>query len=655
MMNSEANPAASVSVRPRRAGSKQAALLFVAATALVLLILGVIVSFLPRLMIGDGMEYYALFLAWADTLRPWMTDTSYHAYQALHESGDVLRTLPESALRRFFPALRLGAASDFNHFWLYSALAALVHGIVGLVGIHLGPHVSFLALHAALFVSLLGVAALCNGRAGYIAVLLMAFSSPLIWHFDKVHTEFYTFCLTTGAIALATRNQLVAGSILMAAAAAQNPGLSFVAVAMLAFRGLGGWKRLYSRWEVIGIVVAIALLAAHPVYYFLRYGVITPQILAGGASLGRDLLSAYIWLVDPDVGLFFSWPLGALLCIVGALVWRRTMAREIAKAEQWQLAAICGIFVLASLFSHASTENINSGGTPGVSRYALWYIAPIYPLALASVVYVLSLRRASRIVLALLALAACIGNGAHFLPQWDNANAPTPASRFIQRHFPSLYNPPAEVFLERYSGYGEEPRPIMAVVGPDCDKILILPSTRHDALATVPFRCPIVAQQLDGWARDISRSLKRPVFLSLSGAHAVLLPPPLVEVGKTNSYDPDTEAIRFIGWSTPEDTHRWSAAPISGIRLWLPATNERLCLTLDGSTLGQQTIKAVTDAGAAGEWQGEGPLALANIPLPPGETQVDVWLHFSNAHSPGPQDPRILAFSLKSLVVNKCP
>lgn len=655
MTTSRADLAGSVSVPDRRLDGKHGFALFVAATAAVLALVGAIFWLLPPVRIGDGMEYYALFLAWVDTLRPWMTETSYHAYQALHDSGQIIGTHPDSFLRGLFPTLTLGATSDFNHFWLYSSLAALIHGVLGLVGIHLGAHASFLALHVIMLVGLLAIAAWCNGRAGYVAVLLLAFASPIIWYFDKVHSEFYTFCLTTGAFALAMRNQLVAGSVLMAAAAAQNPGLSFVAVTMLALRGFGEWKRLYSRWEVVGIVLAVALLAAHPAYYFLRYGVVTPQMLAGGASLGRDLSSAYIWLIDPDVGLFLNWPLGLLLCIVGMLVWRNTMAASLGRKNQLFLLLCCSVFLLAALYSHASTENINSGGSPGISRYALWYIAPIYPLVLASVVYAMSLRRPAQITLVLLALAACIANAGYLLPKWDNGSEPTPASRLLQRHFPGLYNPPPEVFMERFSGYGEGIQPILAVVGPDCDKVLILPGARPDAITTAPFRCTFVAPQLDAWAREISRSLAHPIYLSLRGSHAVLSSPPLVEIGRPYSFEPGTDAIRFIGWSTPELTHRWSANTIAGIRLLLPTTNDRLCLTLDGATFGPQSIEVVTDAGKAGSWQGAGPLTLDNIPLPAGKSQADVWLRFSNARSPGPQDPRTLAFALKSITVKKCP
>ena len=180
MMTSRADLAGSVSVRDRRLNGKRGIALFVAATAAVLVLVGAMFWSLPRVLIGDGMEYYALFMAWVDTLRPWMTETSYHAYQALHDSGRIIGTHPESFLRGLFPALTLGATSDFNHFWLYSSLAALIHGVLVLVGIHLDAHASFLALHVVMLVGLLAIAAWCNGRAGYVAVLLLLTFFPAI-------------------------------------------------------------------------------------------------------------------------------------------------------------------------------------------------------------------------------------------------------------------------------------------------------------------------------------------------------------------------------------------------------------------------------------------------------------------------------------------
>ncbi|MCK9912270.1 hypothetical protein MXD81_24160, partial [Microbacteriaceae bacterium K1510] len=69
-------------------------------------------------------------------------------------------------------------------------------------------------------------------------------------------------------------------------------------------------------------------------YYFARYGVVTPQVLAGGATPGLYLNIWYIWLIDPDIGLFPNWPFGLLLLGAGALLWSSTFSTPAAALEK---------------------------------------------------------------------------------------------------------------------------------------------------------------------------------------------------------------------------------------------------------------------------------------------------------------------------------
>ena len=41
--------------------------------------------------VGDGSEYYALSLAWKNTYRPFMTESSWLEYQKLFESNQITR------------------------------------------------------------------------------------------------------------------------------------------------------------------------------------------------------------------------------------------------------------------------------------------------------------------------------------------------------------------------------------------------------------------------------------------------------------------------------------------------------------------------------------------------------------------------------------
>ena len=74
--------------------------------------------------VGDGSEYYALFLAWRAGGRPFMTDAAWAAYEALYAGRSVDGLVAPHDLVRAFPALVQGATADFNHFWFYSGAAA---------------------------------------------------------------------------------------------------------------------------------------------------------------------------------------------------------------------------------------------------------------------------------------------------------------------------------------------------------------------------------------------------------------------------------------------------------------------------------------------------------------------------------------------------
>lgn len=622
-----------------------------------LLLLGVAAALLlPVARVGDGMEYYGLFYAWSQTLRPWMNETSFVLYQQLHESGSIVGTLDRSYLEAAFPALRLGETADFNHFWFYSLLAALVNAPFALVGLSLGAHGSFLALHALLFVGLLAIATICHGWRGFWTVVMVTFGSPIVWYFNKVHTEFLTYCMTLAGIILAMRNQLVASAVLMAAAATHNPGLSFVPVVLVAIRGLLEQKVAYSRWEVIGAVAIVLLLALHPVYYFLRYEVVTPQLLAGGAAPGAGLSYAYIWLVDPDVGLFPNWPLGLALLIAGVFLWRfvtrDVCLRPVSPLHLWVAIAV---FFVASIYSHASTENLNSGATPGLSRYALWYIPLIYPAALAVTAAILHLTGFRRVALGSIVWTGVLAGLILTLStRWESYTSPSFSSRLVQTYTPWLYTPPAEIFAERYSGLGEAILPL-AVVGPDCRKTLLLPWRANEDVITVSDHCPFNGDQIRPWVSSARDGASGPIFVELDpNDPAVVMPLAPVAIGQVVGHDTVDSNIALSGWSGAEPSHRWSNRPESSIGFTLPEPAlPNLCMIVDGFTYGRQTITASIDGNLLIEQTLHGD---ARLVVPTGErtgaTKID--LSYSDPTTP-PNDPRLIAFGLRSFVIDVCP
>ena len=126
-----------------------------------------------QVRVGDGSEYYAMFLSWAETRRPWMTAPAFDAYERLVASNQINYMVPRDWLEGVFPALRLNGQADFNHFWFYSLLAYLAAAGLGIFGVPVGVHQGFLLLHLGLLLASLAMAARLLGTRGVLAVAVL--------------------------------------------------------------------------------------------------------------------------------------------------------------------------------------------------------------------------------------------------------------------------------------------------------------------------------------------------------------------------------------------------------------------------------------------------------------------------------------------------
>ena len=282
---------------------------------------------LPALRVGDGSEYYAMFYAWSEAWRPWTTAASHSAYDALLQSGTVEGLVPRDWFDQYFGALRIGATTDFNHFWFYSLLAALCQKLMLVVGVRLSPHASFMLLHALLVAVTLGVAWRHDRWRGVAVIVMLIVGSPIVWYLNKVHTEVFTVCLLLLAMLAMHRARYAAASLLLALVSTQNPSFALIAGIPWAYRVLLQWRQRYSGAELLMLAGAAVGVLVHPAYYYWRYHVATPQLLAGGADLGGNLSTFYIWIIDPDLGLLPNWPLGTVALLLGAVLWLRQIGR----------------------------------------------------------------------------------------------------------------------------------------------------------------------------------------------------------------------------------------------------------------------------------------------------------------------------------------
>lgn len=521
----------------------------------------------PPARVGDGSEYYAMFVSWSESLRPWTTAASTAAYDAMIKTGEVSGLVERKWFDISFSALRVGDTTDFNHFWFYSLLAVVCQKAALLIGVHLSVDASFLALHGLLLGDATALAYRHYGWRGACIVVLMVVGSPALWFLDKVHTEAYTVCVLLLGMIQMHRARYASASLLFAMAATQNPSFALIAGVPWAYRVALQWGQRYSVAEALMMLASGALVLLHPAYYEMRYGVITPQLLAGGAALGINLSSFYIWVFDPDLGLLPNWPLGFAAVLLGMVLWYRQRRKPGRDGSQWHETLFYVVFLLVNFYAHGSTGNINSGATPGLARYALWYLPLAFPLLMwISAQWPWKSPRGYALALAVLALT--VPTVDRYEPRGPELyEQPSSMSYFVQSMLPRLYNPPPELFMERFSGGGER-RSFDVIVGPDCRKVLMMSFVQtpgvsapdnclYDKPKLAALRASLVAQNQLGAYRYVrlTREQQREMLMTVTAAP--------YRVGK----DDAGHFILGAGWDSPEPWGVWSVAPVATLNI----------------------------------------------------------------------------------------
>lgn len=622
----------------------------------VLLVLFLILNRMPGVRVGDGSEYYGLFYAWMVGQRPWMTLAAYDAYASLVASNSIVGLVPVTTLSSAFEALRVGSTSDFNHFWFYSFLAAMVGKVAAMVGLALRAHQCFLVVHYLSLAATTCVAYRCFRWQGVLTVALMILASPVFWFITKAHTEFLTVCLVLSAVVLITSRRYLPAALCIALAATQNPSFALIAFVPLFYRVVLQRERAYSFVEMVMCVAVVLAVLAHPVYYFARYGVPTPQLLAGGAALGRNMGTFYIWIFDPDLGLLPNWPLGAAVAMVGLMfMLRRRLGSPGAASGDvvsrpdrlWWIFVL--VYLAVNFFAHASTTNLNSGATPGLARYALWYL----PLAFPVFMYVidgLASRKAWRYAAAAAVVVLLIVSIRTNDPRKsERYTSPSLSSKFLQKKLPGLYDPPWEIFVERYSGFGEEvyAKKLRAIIGPDCLKMVVMPPADGQRDAVAPGGCGFERGKLNAYVNSaqfaaVFPSVAEPRYARLPRTQADAMRSRLIAGVHSVGVNGDGAVVLGDGWSGREAWGVWSENPSATLvfpcdetQFYGPSKPFELSVKL--RPFNRQLIFVSTAAGQA--WQG--PITqvdqVVSFTVPPGACKDGLYtvrLEMPDAVSP---------------------
>jgi hypothetical protein len=414
--------------------------------------------------VGDGGEYLTMALNLADKGKPWLSEADIARVR--YEIADIEGVQDWDIVSSMKPS-RYGTF-DFVHFWFYSGVAEPFVAMARAFGA--SPLAGFLVLNAGLLVAAFWIARPRIG--GWLTWMVMA--SPILWWVDKAHTEVFTFSLLSIALLLVTEAPVWA-ALAIGAAATQNPPI----LAMVPFAAVALGSRHISElrrpavW--IGLIVALALGSLPIVYAELRHG--TPSLLLGSTLRTMPNLAATLVVpFDTNVGLFAAFPALFVVVLLALIVVAFTPRRLVVPGM-----VLAALTLPVFAISFAQTGNMHHGGTPGMSRYAVWLIPLTLPLlrefhAVSSAPV--------RVIVALIALPSILWSTFVFHPkQPDNYREPTWLATYMWSRHPAATNPLPEIFVEVQEPSGEQ----LPIATAGCTKALLI--GRGDEQGMWPIGC----------------------------------------------------------------------------------------------------------------------------------------------------------------------
>jgi len=401
---------------------------------------------LPPRPHGDAGEYLLMLESFARHGTP---DLRAHDAEALRARlQDEGLTIDEA---RYLPNYQRGRDGRLYcyHFWGYSLAGWPVRVLLERLGL---PPLRALPLTNALVfgLALWGVASLpwSGGRRLLFGGLLLF--SPALAFLLWPHPEMFSFALVALALALEGQGRRPAAALAAALASLQNPPLVLLVFLLGGLALADAVRRRQVR--PLGLALAAGLAAAAaPLFFLWQFGVFNLSVRPSEAAQSLSLARALDLAVDPDLGLLPHAPLTLIFGVAMALL---ALARR-----RFVPAAL--VLLLLPLVAFATTANSNwNNDTSGPSRYTVWMLPlvafvlvgasgeapgrPLRPLA------------AWGVALALATQAAVVLARGGPLARSDFLEH-SAAARFVLDHFPGLYAPTPEVFVERTLGREDDP------------------------------------------------------------------------------------------------------------------------------------------------------------------------------------------------------
>lgn len=398
-------------------------------------------------LVGDGMEYYAMLLSFFNFGVPYSTDANFVLYDQYVSQTKSLGFLNSEYLKNTFPMLQSLSGQEYPHFWFYSLLAVPFSFILNILDLDIG--FSFTFLHLVLLITTLYIAYREHERQAVLAILLLILFSPAIWFINKAHTEFFTITMSIAGILYFMKFKYLQAAFFFALISTQNPPFAIISFILIIFTIANIRMDFFNYKILIFSFFITSLIILHPLYYYINLGVITPQFLMGAANEQVTLHRMVTWFIDPDVGLFFNWPLGLFILIMGAYLWLKNNDKL---KPRMHIPLFYLLYILILSYTQSKTGNLNHGATVYISRYALWYIALFAPIAvyLIKLLFTIKLSSCKKSLLFVSLLVFSMLNILQYNPtKNENYVNQTWQSRYFYKVFSSVWEPEPEIFVEK--------------------------------------------------------------------------------------------------------------------------------------------------------------------------------------------------------------
>ncbi len=400
----------------------------------------------PR-SVGDASEYVAMTGRLADLQPPTFSAADMADFTrtwAGTDTGFELQTRQVAQLEG------RDQRWDMPHMWLYPLLGVPWVWVARLAG--LSDAWGLVALNVALVGALFGLAV----RRGAGPWTLTLFASPMIWWLDKPLADLLIAC-ALGAATLVWPHP--ASIVLLGVVAAQNSALAVVAITFTVGAVLADPSKLRRPAWIAAVCLGVACAAVGPAYYLWRLGRLSPLTLWTTTASWPSLDALIFPLLDVNMGAMLRFPPG-FMAVAAALGARR--------GWRWPGAIPAAVAAALLLVVVSQQPNQNQGGSPDLSRYALW----LAPLALP---WLLAMDGSPRTVtralgLALLAASAAWTTVAFRPTRPESYRYPTALASWLWRSHPAWTSPAVESFAERTSH--REPGMVPTATA-GCEKVLL--------------------------------------------------------------------------------------------------------------------------------------------------------------------------------------